>query len=288
MNYTVEALFDKKTFTLTYVLFDETSKDAIIIDPVLDYDIASSKLSCESVDNVLNFVKTKELKVHFILETHAHADHLSGAQELKKHFPEAKVAIGENIRLVQETFKDIYNLKNLEINGSQFDLLLNEQTTLDAGTIKIETIYTPGHTPACCSYLIGNNVFTGDALFIEDFGTGRCDFPKGDAKELYKSVHDKLYNLADDTNVYVGHDYQPNNRELRYKTTIGTSKKSNIQLKEQTSLEEFVNFRTERDKVLKAPRLLFPSIQVNIDAGHLPELEDNGKRYLKIPLFGDL
>ncbi|MDH5581137.1 MAG: MBL fold metallo-hydrolase, partial [Bdellovibrionales bacterium] len=190
--------------------------------------------------------------------------------------------------LVQSTFKDIYNLKELDVEGSQFDILLDENEELVAGTIKVKTIFTPGHTPACSSYLIENNVFTGDALFIEDFGTGRCDFPKGDAQDLYVSVHEKLYDLPDDTNVYVGHDYQPNNRELRYKTTIGVSKSSNIQLKQSTSLEEFVKFRTDRDKKLNAPRLLFPSIQVNIDGGKLPHAEDNGKRYLKIPLFGDL
>ncbi len=286
MEYNIETFFDERTFTLTYVVYDEKSKDAVIIDPVLDYDIASSKLSSESVEKVLRFVDKKSLNVHYILETHAHADHLTGAQELKKSLG-AEVGIGKNITLVQSTFRDIYNLKNLGIEGTQFDVLLDEEKDLEAGTITIKTIFTPGHTPACSSYVIGNNVFTGDAIFIEDFGTGRCDFPKGSAQDLYESIHGKLYALPDGTNVYPGHDYLPNGRELRYQTTIGAEKKSNIHIKADTTLEEFVRFRTERDKTLKAPRLLFPSIQVNIDGGHLPEKEDNGKRYLKIPLFGE-
>jgi glyoxylase-like metal-dependent hydrolase (beta-lactamase superfamily II) len=288
MTCSVEAFFDKTTFTITYIVYDQESKDAIIIDPVLDYDIASSTITSTSINKVLDFIKGNDLNTHYILETHAHADHITGAQDLKVKLPGAKVGIGKNITLVQSTFKDIYNLKELDVEGSQFDILLDENEELVAGTIIVKTIFTPGHTPACSSYLIENNVFTGDALFIEDFGTGRCDFPKGDAQDLYVSVHEKLYDLPDDTNVYVGHDYQPNNRELRYKTTIGVSKSSNIQLKQSTSLEEFVKFRTDRDKKLNAPRLLFPSIQVNIDGGKLPHAEDNGKRYLKIPLFGDL
>jgi len=288
MTCSVEAFFDKTTFTITYIVYDQESKDAIIIDPVLDYDIASSTITSTSINKVLDFIKGNDLNTHYILETHAHADHITGAQDLKVKLPGAKVGIGKNITLVQSTFKDIYNLKELDVEGSQFDILLDENEELVAGTIIVKTIFTPGHTPACSSYLIENNVFTGDALFIEDFGTGRCDFPKGDAQDLYVSVHEKLYDLPDDTSVYVGHDYQPNNRELRYKTTIGVSKSSNIQLKQSTSLEEFVKFRTDRDKKLNAPRLLFPSIQVNIDGGKLPHAEDNGKRYLKIPLFGDL
>ena len=272
---------------MTYIVFDETSNDALIIDPVLNYDPGSSRISSESAEKVLSFCQQNDLKVHYILETHAHADHLSAAMALKEKLPLAKVAIGENIVKVQETFSKIYNLKNFEANGMQFDELLNEDKTLYAGTIKVRTLFTPGHTPACSSYLIANKLFTGDALFMPDFGTGRCDFPAGSAKELYHSVHEKLYQLPEDTIVYTGHDYQPGGRELRYQCTIKESKEKNVQLKASTTLEEFCEFRHSRDKTLKAPRLLLPSIQVNIRAGRLPKKEDNGVPYLKIPIRGD-
>ena len=222
--------------------------------------------------------------LHYVLETHAHADHLTGAAELKKRYPEAKIGVGKNITAVQDVFASMYNLKDFNTNGIQFDILMDEDTPIKAGSIEIKTLFTPGHTPACSSYLIEDRVFTGDAIFMPDMGTGRCDFPKGSAVDLYNSIHEKLYKLPDETRVFVGHDYQPGGRELAYETTIAEQKKNNIQLKEETSLEEFVKFRTERDKTLAAPRLLLPSIQVNIDAGHLPEEEDNGMKYLKIPL----
>lgn len=284
MSRSLETFFDKDTYTLTYVVYDENSKDAIIIDPVLDYDPAASKVSDDSIQEVQDFINSKGLNVHYILETHAHADHLTGAAELKKRIPSAEIGIGRNITIVQDLFSGVFNLKDFNTNGIQFDVLLNEEEALIAGTIEIKTIFTPGHTPACSSYLIDNMVFTGDALFMPDYGTGRCDFPAGSAKDLYHSIHEKLYKLPDGTRVLTGHDYQPNGRELRYESTIGESKKSNIQLKESTTEAEYVEFRTKRDATLSAPRLLLPSIQVNIDAGHLPHEEDNGTRYLKIPV----
>lgn len=284
MSHKLETFFDKNTYTLTYIVYNESTKDAIVIDPVLDYDPAASKIYDESVNKVSDFITKHNLNIHYILETHAHADHLTGAAELKKRIPSAKVGIGKNITKVQDLFSGVYNLKDFNTNGIQFDLLLDEEDIVKAGTIKIKTIFTPGHTPACASYLIDDMVFTGDALFMPDFGTGRCDFPAGSAKDLYHSVHEKLYKLPDETRVLTGHDYQPGGRELKYESTIGESKKSNIQLKKETTEEEFVEFRTKRDATLAAPRLLLPSIQVNIDAGHLPEVEDNGTSYLKIPV----
>ncbi len=285
MKPNVKEFFDKNTWTLTYVVYDENTRDAIVIDPVWDYDPAASKLTTESADIVFDFIKEKNLKVHYILETHAHADHVSGAQVLKKKIPQAKVGIGAKITAVQSVFKEIFNLNpNFATDGSQFDLLLNEETTLSAGSLQIKTLFTPGHTPACGSYLIGDALFTGDALFMPDYGTGRCDFPAGSANELYTSVHEKLYKLPDDTRVFVGHDYLPNGRGVAFETTIGEEKKSNIQLRAETTREEFVNFRTTRDKTLATPRLLLPSVQVNIDAGALPSPENNGTRYLKIPV----
>jgi glyoxylase-like metal-dependent hydrolase (beta-lactamase superfamily II) len=284
MTPTVKHFFDKDTWTLTYVVYDSQSRDAVVIDPVWDYDPAASKMSTQSADEVIEFVEQQGLKVHYILETHAHADHVSGSQILKAQWPSAKVAIGAQIKAVQEVFKGVFNLKNLKTDGSQFDLLIDEGQEISAGTLNIDTIYTPGHTPACASYVIGDAVFTGDALFMPDYGTGRCDFPAGSADDLYTSVHDKLYTLPDTHRVFVGHDYMPNGRELKFEATIGEEKQSNIQLKQETSREEFVRFRTERDKTLAAPRLLLPSVQVNIDAGHLPQPEDNETSYLKIPV----
>lgn len=284
MNLKVETLFDPATYTLTYVVYDENSKDAIIIDPVLDYDPATSAVSMDSLDKVLAFVKGKELNLHYVLETHAHADHLTGAAEIKKRLPNVKTAIGRNITKVQEVFSGVFNMKDMDTNGAQFDLLLDDEEVLKAGTIEVKTLFTPGHTPACSTYLIEDLAFTGDALFIPDSGTGRCDFPAGSSEDLYNSIHGKLYSLPEETKVYVGHDYQPGGRALVYQTTIGESKKENIQLKSETSKEEYIKFRTERDATLAAPRLLLPSIQVNIEGGKLPNAEDNGTSYLKLPI----
>lgn len=281
----IRHLFDEATYTLTYIVYDETSKDAVIIDPVLDYDPASGTITTTSLDNLVNLVKEMGINIKMILETHAHADHLSSSQDLKKIYPEATLAIGENIRIVQETFKSVFNMdQGFKTDGSQFDRLLKDGETVSAGTLQFKVIFTPGHTPACASYLFAGAVFTGDALFMPDYGTGRCDFPAGCAQELYHSIHEKLYQLPDDTEVYVGHDYMPNDRELRFKTTIKEEKNNNIQLRQETSQDSFVAMRRNRDKILDAPRLLFPSVQVNINAGELPPPENNGTVYLKTPI----
>jgi glyoxylase-like metal-dependent hydrolase (beta-lactamase superfamily II) len=280
----LETFFDPATYTLTYVVFDPESRDAVVIDPVLDYDPAGSRTSTRSVEQLAAFLRDGSLRVHYVLETHAHADHLSASQWLKRRF-EAKVAIGARITEVQRTFQGVFDLPaSFAADGSQFDELLADGQVVQAGTLRIEVLATPGHTPACLTYKIDDAVFTGDALFIEDYGTGRCDFPAGSADELYRSVHDKLYALPDATRVFVGHDYQPGGREVRSETTIGASKRHNIQLRGDTSQEEFVTFRKARDKTLAAPRLLLPSVQVNIDAGRLPRPHDNGMRYLAIPI----
>lgn len=281
----VKEFFDTTTWTLTYVVWDDKTRDAIVIDPVLDYDPVSSKTSEDSAQAVIHFLKSNQLKLHFVLETHAHADHLSSSQIIKREYPQALVAIGEKITQVQEVFKGIFGLADdFKTDGSQFDRLLKDGEEFQAGSIKIKSIFTPGHTPACASYIIDNNVFVGDALFMPDYGTGRCDFPAGSAVELYHSIHGRLYALPEDTKVYTGHDYLPNNRPLKFMATIAEEKKENIQLKAQTSIDEFVRFRTERDRTLSAPKLLLPSVQVNIDAGHLPRAEKNGNRYLRIPI----
>jgi glyoxylase-like metal-dependent hydrolase (beta-lactamase superfamily II) len=284
--YEVKAIYDEATATVTYVVFDASTRDAVVIDPVLDYDPASSKVSMESLDKLEKLLKSENLTPHLSLETHAHADHLSGAQELKKRFPKIVIAVGARITDVQSVFKKIYNLPDHFIpNGAQFDRLLKDGETFSAGSIKIEVIYTPGHTPACVSYLIGDALFTGDAIFMPDTGTGRCDFPSGSSEMLYQSIAGKLFKLPDSTRVFVGHDYKANGtREAKWETTIGEEKALNIQLKASTSKDEYRKMRDARDANLAAPRLLLPSIQVNIGGGRLPEPEANGTSYLKIPI----
>ncbi len=283
----VLSLYDEVTATITYVVYDPKTKDGVVIDTVLDYDPAASKLSTEMLEKTYKLIKEKEVNVHYILETHAHADHLSGAQWLKDKIPSAKMGIGQRITEVQSVFKKIYNLPDKFIpDGRQFDFLIKEGDVLEAGSLRVNVISTPGHTPACLTFHIGNALFTGDALFMPDTGTGRCDFPKGSSAEMYQSIS-KLYKLPDETRVFVGHDYKGNNtREAKWETTIGESKKQNIQLNLQTSEEEYRKLRDTRDATLAAPRLLLPSIQINIDAGKVPEPEENGSSYLKIPLRG--
>jgi glyoxylase-like metal-dependent hydrolase (beta-lactamase superfamily II) len=279
----IETFYDEATYTLTYVVYDPKTRDAVVIDPVLDYDPLASQTSTQSVDRVTAFVRDLRLELHYVLETHAHADHLSGSQLLKRRFG-AKVAIGEKITLVQETFKELFDLPaEFATDGSQFDRLLADGEVLEAGSLKLEVIATPGHTPACVSYRIGNAVFVGDALFIEDYGTGRCDFPLGSAEALYDSVQ-RLYRLPDATRVFVGHDYQPGGREVRWESSIGTEKRENIQLEAATTKQQFVKLRSARDATLKPPRLIFQSVQVNVDAGRLPAAHANGKRYINLPL----
>lgn len=279
----IQHFFDQDTFTLSYVVFDEESLDAVIIDPVLDFDPASGRISNDSIQKLVGFINSEKLQPRLVLETHAHADHLSSSQYLKDFFPNVKIAISDRITSVQEVFKKVFNMKDLNADGSDFDILIHDNVEFTAGLIKIKPIPTPGHTPACTSFLIGENVFTGDAIFMPDSGTGRCDFPKGSAATLYESVK-RLYSLPDNTKVFVGHDYQPNGRELKFRSTIAECKESNIHIKANTTKEEFISFREGRDKTLKAPRLLLPSLQVNIAAGKLPPKDDNGVSYLKTPL----
>lgn len=280
----IKAFFHEPSFTLTYVVFDPKTRDAVIIDPVLDLDLLTWRVSTTAVDEVAEFVAERSLNVRWVVDTHAHADHLSGMDILKERFG-APTAIGRQITAVQELFGGVYNVGDVVASdGSQFDHLLDDGETLSVGSLKLEAIHTPGHTPACMSYKIGDAVFTGDALFMPDYGTGRCDFPKGSADDLYDSVTGKLYTLPESTRVFVGHDYMPNGRELQYETTIGDSKERNIQLRASTPRSEFVDFRSKRDKGLAPPRFILPSLQVNIRAGALPEPEANGRRYFKMPI----
>ena len=280
----IKEFFDNRTSTLTYVVWDPKTRDAIVLDPVMDYDPAASTTWTESVDRVISFLNEHQLKLHYVLETHAHADHLSGSQLLKQACPNVKIAIGKGITAVQETFKQVFHLPDdFPTDGRQFDLLLDEGSTLRAGSLSIETIFTPGHTPACATYNIEDALFTGDALFMPDSGTGRCDFPGGSADALYASVKERIYPLPDATRIFVGHDYQPGGRELAFQTTVAEQKEENVALRASTTRDEFVSFRTARDARLPAPKLLFQSVQVNVDAGKMPP-DEGGHRYLKIPI----
>jgi glyoxylase-like metal-dependent hydrolase (beta-lactamase superfamily II) len=282
----VHPLFDERTGTLTYVVYDAATKDALVIDPVLDFDPASGRLWTETLEKTAAFVTQQGLKVHFALETHAHADHLSGSQWLKSRFG-ARVAIGRRIGEVQQTFRDVFHLgPDFPVDGRQFDVLLDDAQVIKAGSLRFEALATPGHTPACMSFVVDDAVFTGDAVFLDDVGVGRCDFPKGDAGALYDSVTKKLWSLPDATRLYPGHDYPPAGRGWQAMTTVGSSKRKNVQLNVEMTKTQFVEQRTARDRTLSPPRLLLPSIQVNIDAGKLPPPEDNGVRYLKIPVRG--
>lgn len=279
---TVKSFYDKQTSTLTHVVYDAATRDAIVIDPVLDLDALGWMTYTDSLAKLDAFLSQENLQIHYVLDTHIHADHLTGMQYMKQKYS-APLVINAAIRIVQETFRDVFNLPSMAVDGSQFDILVEHGDHLQAGALDIEVIHTPGHTPACTSYKIDDAVFTGDALFMPDSGTGRCDFPRGSAEDLYQSVVGKLYTLADETRVFPGHDY-PGQRPLRFETSIAESRASNVDLPAGRSQQDYVDFMRKRDSKLSPPRLLYPSVQINLTAGHLPDAENNGRRYLKIPI----
>ena len=278
----IEAFFDHRTWTLSYLVYDETSRDAVIIDPVLDYDPLRVKVFTESIERYLSRIHALGLTLRWSLDTHAHADHISAGAELRDRLG-ARLGIGARITEVQALFGALFGRTDLPADGSQFDRLVADGDVIDAGGLSIKVIATPGHTPACVTYQIGDALFTGDALFMPDYGTGRCDFPRGCATELYASVK-RLYGHPDSTRIFVGHDYQPGGRPVAWMTTVGESKASNIQLRGDTDEQSFVGFRTARDATLSPPNLIFQSIQCNIDAGRLPPPSASGQRYLLMPV----
>ncbi|MAW06907.1 MAG: MBL fold metallo-hydrolase [Halobacteriovoraceae bacterium] len=284
MTINIRPFFDSATNTLTYILFNNEINEAVIIDPVLNYDQASSSITDESVKSYVSFLEDNNLNLTHVFETHAHADHITGADLLKRIYPKVKTCIGEGIMDVQKFFTSIYNLKSFDPNGRQFDVLLKDDQEVSVLGSSLKVITTPGHTPACISLLIDGHLFTGDTLFMPDIGTGRCDFPGGSSKQLFDSIMNKLYVLPGPTKVYTGHDYNPKREVSEVVTSIKESKDNNIQIRENTTLDEFVSFRDSRDSTLNAPKLLYPSIQLNINGGKIPSPEDNGNSYLKIPL----
>jgi glyoxylase-like metal-dependent hydrolase (beta-lactamase superfamily II) len=277
------AFFDPATWTVTYVVWDPASRHAAVVDPVLDYDVKSGHTRTASVDRVLAFLREHRLQVDWILETHAHADHLSGAHHLKAHAG-GRIAIGEHIREVQATFSKIFNFERSFLpDGQQFDHLFKDGETFMIGGIEATALLVPGHTPADMAYRVGNAVFVGDTLFMPDVGTARADFPGGDAHQLYRSIR-RILQLPPDTVVYVCHDYPPASREPAWQTTVAEQRARNIHVKDGIGEEEFVAMRTARDATLDMPTLILPSIQVNVRAGDMPPADDNGITYLRIPL----
>lgn len=272
------------TGTWSYVVADPQTREAALIDPVLDYDAASGRTSTVAAETLLADVDANGYRVRWLLETHAHADHLSAAHWLKSRFPDAALAIGEGIRSVQRTFAPIFNLgADFATDGSQFDRLFAAEDRFALGTIEARVIPVPGHTDDSSAYLIGDALFTGDSLFMPDGGTARCDFPGGSAATLYRSIQ-RLFELPDDTRVFVCHDYGPGGRQPACETTIGEQKRANIHVRDGIGEEEFVRMREARDATLAMPALIIPSVQTNIRAGELPPAEDNGVRYFKVPL----
>jgi glyoxylase-like metal-dependent hydrolase (beta-lactamase superfamily II) len=283
MTPQIEAFYDATTGTFTYVVYASEGSACAVIDPVLDYDPKSGGTSTESAERVVEFVNAHGLRVQWLLETHAHADHLSAAQYLKEALG-GEIAIGESIRIVQSTFRRIFNLgEDVPADGRQFDHLFQPGETFSIGELSGEALHVPGHTPADMAYRIGDAVFVGDTLFMPDVGSARCDFPGGDAHTLYESVR-RLLALPPDTRLCMCHDYPPPSRGPQWQTTVAEQRRGNIHLHDGVSVAEFVAMRTARDRTLGMPTLILPAIQVNIRAGSLPEPEDNGVRYLKIPL----
>lgn len=280
---TTQAFFDPRTWTVTYVVWDPSTRCAAVIDPVLDYDFKSGHTGTASADQVLACVAGNALEVDWILETHAHADHLSGARYLQQRVG-GKMAIGENIRVVQATFKKLYNLERSFLpDGSQFDHLFKDGETFKIGGVEATAMLVPGHTPADMAYLIDGSAFVGDTLFMPDLGSARADFPGGDAHQLYASMQ-KLLSLPPETTMYVCHDYPPATREARWQTTVAEQKAHNIHVRDGIGEDEFVAMRQARDATLEVPTLILPSIQVNVRAGQLPPADENGVSYLRIPL----
>ncbi|MDO9331065.1 MAG: MBL fold metallo-hydrolase [Pseudomonas sp.] len=278
----IEAFLDPASSTYSYVIHEGAGSQCAIVDPVLDYDPAAGRTATTQADKIIAFVRKHQLQVQWLLETHAHADHLSAAPYLKDKLG-GKLAIGRRIFDVQAVFKRIFNAKDMNTDGSEFDHLLDDGELLKIGELEVSVMYTPGHTPACLTFVMGREAFIGDTLFMPDYGSARCDFPGGDAQTLFHSIK-KILALAPDTRLHLCHDYPPEGRGPMWRTTVMEQREKNIHVHDGVTEAEFVSMRTARDKTLAMPTLLLPAIQVNVRAGRLPPPEDNGVSYLKIPV----
>ena len=283
MSPAVKAFFDKDTWTVSYVVYEKPGSACAIIDSVLDYDPKSGRTTTRSADELIEFIQQLQLEVDWILETHAHADHLTAAPYLQERLG-GKIAIGEHIRTVQQVFKGVFNLEpEFAVDGSQFDTLFTDSQRFSIGNLEGEVIFLPGHTPACTAYKIGDAVFVGDTIAMPDVGTARCDFPGGDARQLYRSIK-KLLSLPPETRLYMCHDYPPAGRDVCYETTVADERAHNIHVHDGIDEDAYVAMRTQRDAGLAMPVLILPAVQINIRAGNLPPAESNGTVYLKIPV----
>ena len=283
MNPIVKGFFDPDTWTVTYVVYEKPGLSCIIIDSVLSYDPKSGRTHTKLADEVIEFIRQHDLKTEWILETHAHADHVTAAPYLKEHLG-GKIAIGDHISVVQGVFKGIFNLEaEFLVDGSQFDELIKEDQVIHFGNLSFKALFVPGHTPACMAYLVGDAIFVGDTMFMPDVGTARCDFPGGDAHTLYQSIQ-KILSFPPQTRLFMCHDYPPNGRSVNFETTVAEDRKSNSHMHDGISEAQFIEMRTTRDATLEMPVLILPAIQINIRAGELPHKEANGISYLKIPV----
>ena len=279
----VTAFFDEPTNTISYVVKDPNSNACAIIDSVMDIDYAAGRIAYESADEIIDFVRKNGLEVEWLIETHAHADHLSAAPYIQGKLG-GKLGIGENIKIVQEVFGKIFNEgTEFQRDGSQFDRLFTDGDTYEIGSMKAFAMLTPGHTPACMTHVIGDAAFVGDTLFMPDGGTARADFPGGDARTLYRSIK-RVLELPGETRLFMCHDYAPGGREIKWETTVAEERAQNIHVREGVSEDDFVAVREARDKTLELPKLIIPSIQVNMRGGNLPEPDESGKRHLKVPI----
>ena len=279
----VKGFFDSATNTITYVVKDPGSDACAVVDAVMDIDYAAGRLSYKSADAVIEYIKAANLKLEWLIETHAHADHLSGAPYIQGKLG-GKIGIGSDIIKIQEEFGKIFNEgTEFQRDGSQFDRLFKDGDTYKVGTMAVATMHTPGHTPACMVHVMGNAAFVGDTLFMPDGGTARADFPGGDARQLFKSIK-RVLDLPPEMRLFICHDYGPGGREIKWETTVAEERAKNIHVKDGVNEDEFVETREARDKTLSMPRLIVPSLQANIRAGHLPEPDDSGKRYFKVPI----
>ena len=279
----IEAFFDEPTNTISYLVGDPATRIAVVIDPVLDFDLASGEADTRSAERILAFAKEKAWEIAMVLETHAHADHLSAAPFIKAQTG-ASIGIGAHIRDVQKIFRPVFAMEDLAVDGSDFDRLFEDGERFRIGELEVEVVHVPGHTPADVAYLVADAAFVGDTLFMPDYGTARADFPGGDARTLYRSIR-RLLELPDDTRLFLCHDYKaPGRDEYRWETTVGEQKRASVHIHEGMSEDEFVAMREKRDAGLSVPKLLLPSIQVNIRAGRFEEAEANGVTYLRIPV----
>tara|TARA_B100001769_G_scaffold257201_1_gene235145 strand:+ start:375 stop:1268 length:894 start_codon:yes stop_codon:yes gene_type:complete len=282
-NFHIKGFFDDQTSTISYVVHDNIEKKCAVIDSVLDFDYSSGDIDYVNADKIISYVDQNKLNVEWLIETHVHADHLSASPYIQKKLG-GKIGISEKISDIQNIFGKTFNAgTEFQRDGSQFDKLFKDNDKYKIGNINCKVINTPGHTPACTAHVIGNSIFVGDTLFMPDLGSARADFPGGDARQLYRSIQ-KILSYPDETRIFVCHDYPPSSREVKWSTTVGEQKENNVHVKTSILEDEFVKIREARDKTLNMPKLIIPSIQVNMRAGNLPPPEDNGSVYIKVPI----